>query len=298
AVARDAHPDEFRRPGHVFPLRACSGGVLERAGHTEAAVDLARLAGMRAGGVICEIMNPDGTMARRGDLAQVARRHGLHMISVADLIEYRRRPARRIVALTEARIPTAVGDFTAVCFGSERDELEHVALLYGSPTGKAGALVRIHSECLTGDAFGSLRCDCGDQLQRSMELIAAHGDGMVIYLRGHEGRGIGLMHKLRAYTLQDAGADTVEANQQLGLPVDARSYSAAAEILQALEITSVRLLTNNPGKVVGLERHGVTVLERIPLQTVPNPESLRYLQTKRDKLDHDLLALERFELMA
>jgi 3,4-dihydroxy 2-butanone 4-phosphate synthase/GTP cyclohydrolase II len=298
AVAADACPGEFRRPGHVFPLRARPGGVLERAGHTEAAVDLARLAGMRPGGVICEIMNADGTMARRPDLLQVARRHGMCMISIEDLIEYQQRPARQIVVLAKGRVPTRAGEFTAVCFGCEGDELEHVALLYGNPERATAPLVRIHSECLTGDAFGSLRCDCGDQLQRSMELIASDGAGLVVYLRGHEGRGIGLMHKLQAYTLQDAGADTVEANQQLGLPVDARSYGTAAEILHALGIASVRLLTNNPAKIIGLEEHGIKVSERVPLQTAPTPESLRYLQTKRDKLAHDLLALERFELSA
>jgi 3,4-dihydroxy 2-butanone 4-phosphate synthase/GTP cyclohydrolase II len=298
AIAADASPGEFRRPGHVFPLRARPGGVLERPGHTEAAVDLVRLAGMRPGGVICEIMNADGTMARRPDLIQVARRHGMCMISIEDLIAYRQRPERQVVVTAKGRIPARAGEFTAVCFGCEGDELEHVALVYGNPERAIAPLVRMHSECLTGDAFCSLRCDCGDQLQRSMELIAADGAGIVVYLRGHEGRGIGLMHKLQAYTLQDAGADTVEANQQLGLPVDARSYGAAAGILRALGIASVRLLTNNPAKIIGLEKHGITVSERVPLQTAPTPESFRYLQTKRDKLAHDLLALERFELSA
>jgi 3,4-dihydroxy 2-butanone 4-phosphate synthase/GTP cyclohydrolase II len=298
AVARDATPDEFRRPGHVFPLRAREGGVLERAGHTEAAVDLARLAGVTEAGVICEIMKADGTMARRADLVQVAAEHGLHMITIADLVAYRRRTEPLVRKLSEGRIPTDSGEFTAVCFSSELDDAEHVAMLYGNPIGHDEVLVRVHSECLTGDVFGSRRCDCGDQLRRSMEVIAAHGRGAIVYVRGHEGRGIGLAHKLEAYNLQDAGADTVEANQRLGLPVDARSYLTAANIIRALEIGSVRLLSNNPAKRVGLEEGGIHVVELVPLEILPNPESLSYLRTKRDKLDHSLLSLERFELMA
>jgi 3,4-dihydroxy 2-butanone 4-phosphate synthase/GTP cyclohydrolase II len=298
AISEDARPEEFQKPGHVFPLRARPGGVLERPGHTEAAVDLARLAGLRAAGVICEIMNPDGSMARQEDLAWVARRHGLRIITIADLIAYRLRHEAHVSRLSEARIPTSSGDFTAVCYGSDLDSLEHVALVKGTPQGGRDVLVRVHSECLTGDAFGSLRCDCGDQLRQSLEAIAEAGEGVVVYLRGHEGRGIGLSHKFRAYNLQDGGIDTVEANERLGFAPDARTYTTAAHILRDLGIESIRLLTNNPAKVAGLEMSGIEVTERVPLQTTPNPESLRYLQAKRDKLDHALLGLERFELMA
>lgn len=298
ALSEDARPEEFRRPGHVFPLRARPAGVLERPGHTEAAVDLARLAGLQPAGVICEIMNPDGSMARQQDLAWVARRHGLRIITITDLIAYRLRHESHVRRQSEARIPTAAGEYTAICYGSDLDTLEHVALVYGSPQGNCNVLVRVHSECLTGDAFGSLRCDCGDQLRQSMEAIQAAGEGVVVYVRGHEGRGIGLTHKFRAYSLQDCGADTVEANEQLGFAADARTYTTASHILRDLDVESVRLLTNNPAKVAGLEASGIEVGERVPLQTTPNPESLRYLQTKRDKLDHELLGLERFELMA
>src|SRR5438874_3996305 len=289
ALDEDASADEFRTPGHVFPLRARDGGVLERAGHTEAAVDLARLAGCKPAGTICEIMNDDGTMARVPDLIEVARTHGLLMITIEDLIAYRARTEAMVRRMADARIPTPYGEFTAVGFESGIDGREHIALVYGNPEGSRGALVRVHSECLTGDAFGSLRCDCGAQLRESMRLIAQEGEGVIVYVKGHEGRGIGIMQKLLAYNLQDAGADTYEANLMLGHPADARDYMAAAKILAALDVDDVRLLTNNPAKRTGLEQYGITVSTRIPLVTVPTEENLRYLQTKRDKFAHDLL---------
>jgi 3,4-dihydroxy 2-butanone 4-phosphate synthase/GTP cyclohydrolase II len=291
ALDADAAADEFRTPGHVFPLRARDGGVLERAGHTEAAVDLARLAGCAPAGAICEIMNPDGTMARVPDLIEVAKQHGLLMITIEDLIAYRARAEAMVRREADARIPTPYGEFTAVGFTSLADGREHIALVFGSPEHSRGALVRVHSECLTGDAFGSLRCDCGAQLRESMRLIAQEGAGVIVYVKGHEGRGIGIMQKLLAYRLQDAGADTVEANLMLGHPADSRDYMAAAKILAALDVDDVRLLTNNPAKRTGLEQYGITVDTRIPLVTVPTEENLRYLQTKRDKFDHELLEL-------
>ena len=291
ALDADATAAEFRTPGHVFPLRARDGGVLERAGHTEAAVDLAKLAGCRPAGAICEIMNADGTMARVPDLLEVARTHGLLMITIEDLIAYRARTEAMVRREADARIPTPYGEFTAVGFRSETDGREHIALVFGSPEHSRRTLVRVHSECLTGDAFGSLRCDCGAQLRESMRLIAQEGEGVIVYVKGHEGRGIGIMQKLLAYRLQDAGADTVEANLMLGHPADARDYMAAAKILAALDIDDVRLLTNNPAKRSGLEQYGITVDTRIPLVTVPTEENLRYLQTKRDKFDHELLEL-------
>ncbi|MGZ4189933.1 MAG: bifunctional 3,4-dihydroxy-2-butanone-4-phosphate synthase/GTP cyclohydrolase II [Actinomycetota bacterium] len=289
ALDAGARADEFRTPGHVFPLRARPGGVLERAGHTEAAVDLARLAGLRPAGAICEIMNADGTMARVPDLVEVARRHGLLMIAIADLIAYRARTEALVERVADARIPTPYGPFSAVGYRSHIDGREHLALVFGHPEGSRGTLVRVHSECLTGDAFGSLRCDCGAQLRESMRLIAQEGEGVIVYVKGHEGRGIGIMQKLLAYRLQDAGADTVEANLMLGHPADARDYLAAAKILQAMDVDDVRLLTNNPAKRSGLESYGVAVRTRIPLVTVPTEENLRYLQTKRVKFSHDLL---------
>ncbi|MCA1831133.1 MAG: bifunctional 3,4-dihydroxy-2-butanone-4-phosphate synthase/GTP cyclohydrolase II [Actinomycetota bacterium] len=292
AIAVDGKREEFHSPGHVFPLRARDGGVLRRAGHTEAAVDLARLAGCSPAGVICEIMNEDGTMARLPELVEVAKKHGLHLISIEDLITYRLNQEHLVDRVAEARIPTAVGPFRAVGYESALDGEHHIALVYGDVTGHHDVLVRVHSECMTGDVFGSLRCDCGEQLQQAMRMIAGEGRGVVVYLQGHEGRGIGIKHKLRAYTLQDDGADTVEANLELGFPADLRDYGMGAQILDDLGIQSVRLLTNNPAKVKGLERYGVTVTARVPIETSPNAENLRYLETKRDKLDHEL-ALER-----
>jgi len=290
AVASDARADEFRAPGHIFPLRARAAGVLERAGHTEAAVDLARLAGLTPAGVICEIMNPDGSMARLDDLFRVAATHGLHVVTIADLIEYRRTREAMVERVASARLPTAYGIFTAVGYRSLADGLEHIALVYGEPT--EAPLVRLHSECLTGDVLGSLRCDCGAQLRAGMRAIAREGAGVLVYIRGHEGRGIGMLHKLAAYRLQDAGHDTVEANLALGFPADGRDYRIGAAILTDLGARAVRLLTNNPAKQAGLERYGVGVSERVPLETEPTIENLRYLQAKRDKLAHELTLVD------
>ena len=298
AVSPDARSDEFRTPGHIFPLAARPGGVLERAGHTEAATDLARLAGFEPAGVICEVMNADGSMARLPDLVEVAREHGLLLVTIADLIAYRQRNEVLIDRVAEARIPTPYGEFRAIGYRSGTDGREHVALVLGPAEGGEDVLTRIHSECLTGDVLGSLRCDCRAQLQEAMREIAAIGRGVIVYVKGHEGRGIGILDKLRAYALQDGeGLDTVDANLALGLPADARTYEAAAQILRDLELQSVRLLTNNPAKRRGLETLGIAVSECVPLKTEPTPENLRYLQAKRDKLDHRLyLELELFEM--
>jgi 3,4-dihydroxy 2-butanone 4-phosphate synthase/GTP cyclohydrolase II len=276
-----AHAAEFRRPGHVFPLRAKAGGVLQRRGHTEAAVDLARLAGLEAAGVICEILAEDGSMARGPQLAAIAARHGMPLISVADLVAYRLPAVQRLSA---ASIPTPFGTFRAVAY---QGSAEHVALVYGEPGKATEPLVRVHSECLTGDLFASLRCDCGLQLRMALRRIAEEGVGVLVYLRGQEGRGIGLPAKLDAYALQDAGRDTVQANLDLGLPVDARDYGDAARILLDLGVASVRLLTNNPAKTDALRAVGVTT-RAVALRTVPNPYNGRYLRTKRDLLGHDL----------
>ena len=281
-----AQPGDFQKPGHVFPLRAKEGGVLRRAGHTEAAVDLAQLAGCFPAGVICEVMNGDGTMARLPELVKVAREHGLKLISIADLIEYRRRREVLVKRVAEATIPTYYGEFRSFAYDSTLDGRTHIALVYGEIGDGIGVLTRVHSECLTGDVFASLRCDCGEQLQHSMELIAAEGRGVVLYVRGHEGRAIGLTHKLRAYELQDQGRDTVEANLDLGLPVDQRDYGIGAQILFDLGVRTMRLLTNNPSKRAGLEGYGLAIQERIPLQTKPTPQNIGYLRTKREKLGH------------
>ncbi|MGM1060036.1 bifunctional 3,4-dihydroxy-2-butanone-4-phosphate synthase/GTP cyclohydrolase II [Saccharothrix sp. Mg75] len=286
------------RPGHVFPLRAKEGGVLRRAGHTEAAVDLARLAGLAPAGAICEIANADGTMARRPDLELFAQKHDLVLITIADLIAYRRRTETQVERVAEARIPTAHGTFTAVGFDSKLDGIEHVAFVCGDIGDGEDVLVRVHSECLTGDIFGSLRCDCGPQLDAALEAVSAQGRGVVLYMRGHEGRGIGLIHKLQAYQLQDGGADTVDANLAQGLPADARDYGTGAQILCQLGVKSMRLLTNNPAKRVGLEGYGLTVLDRVPLPISPNPENLRYLRTKRDRMGHELHQLEQYEALS
>nr|WP_025356299.1 bifunctional 3,4-dihydroxy-2-butanone-4-phosphate synthase/GTP cyclohydrolase II [Kutzneria albida] len=290
-------PEQFTRPGHVVPLRARSGGVLRRAGHTEAAVDLSRLAGLSPAGVLCEIVSQkdEGDMARRDELMVFAEEHDLRMITIADLIAYRRRKEKHVVRVADARIPTAHGDFTAVGYDSTLDGIEHVALVYGDLSDGEDVLVRVHSECLTGDVFGSLRCDCGPQLDAALEAVAAEGRGVVLYMRGHEGRGIGLLHKLQAYQLQDSGADTVDANLAQGLPADARDYGMGAQILCDLGIKSMRLLTNNPDKRVGLEGYGLKVVDRVPLPVWPNPENLRYLRTKRDRMGHDLHHLEQYE---
>ena len=284
-------PFEVTQPGHVFPLRYAEGGVLVRPGHTEAAVDLARLAGLTPAGVISEIVNDDGTMKRGQDLRDFADEHGLLMISIEDLIHYRRRHERHVERVAETRLPTRAGDFTAYGYRITIDGSEHVALVHGDPASLRNGepvLIRVHSECLTGDVFGSHRCDCGPQLEEAMDRIVAEGRGVVIYLRGHEGRGIGLVAKLQAYQLQDGGRDTVDANLDLGLPADARHYGTATQVLRDLGVRSVRLLTNNPAKVTSLEEYGVPVVERVPLTPRPNDHNLAYLLTKRDRMGHHL----------
>ncbi|MGW0749392.1 bifunctional 3,4-dihydroxy-2-butanone-4-phosphate synthase/GTP cyclohydrolase II [Streptomyces sp. NPDC002587] len=290
-----AQPADFVRPGHVFPLRAKPGGVLVRNGHTEAAVDLARLAGLRPVGAIVEIAGEDGVMLRLPELIPFARKHGLTIISIEDLIAYRRSAEPTVRREAEVSLPTAFGDFTAYGYRSTVDGVEHVALVHGEIGAGAGAedvLVRMHSECLTGDIFASQRCDCGPQLHASMERIKAEGRGVVVYLRGHEGRGIGLLSKLRAYELQERGRDTLDANLELGLPADARDYGAGAQILADLGVRSVRLLTNNPDKSAALVRHGIAVTGRESMPVEAGEHNLRYLRTKRDRMGHDLPWLE------
>eukprot|EP00238_Polyblepharides_amylifera_P005939 CAMPEP_0196593850 /NCGR_PEP_ID=MMETSP1081-20130531/76785_1 /TAXON_ID=36882 /ORGANISM="Pyramimonas amylifera, Strain CCMP720" /LENGTH=538 /DNA_ID=CAMNT_0041917959 /DNA_START=22 /DNA_END=1638 /DNA_ORIENTATION=+ len=281
-------PADFTRPGHIFPLKYREGGVLKRGGHTEAAVDLARMSGSAPVGVICEIVNEDGSCSRTPELLAFARRHGLAAITIADLIKYRSKSERLVERTAVARLPTEFGTFSVYSYLSKLDGIEHVALVMGdlAAAGPAGVLTRVHSECLTGDIFGSARCDCGPQLQESMRAIAAEGSGVVVYLRGHEGRGIGLTHKLRAYNLQDQGRDTVQANQDLGLPVDSREYGVGAQILQDLGVRSMRLMTNNPAKYQGLSGYGLEIVERIPLMTPINPDNRQYLETKRTKMGH------------
>jgi 3,4-dihydroxy 2-butanone 4-phosphate synthase / GTP cyclohydrolase II len=284
-------PYEIVRPGHVFPLRYAEGGVLRRAGHTEAAVDLARLAGLNPAGVVAEIFNDDGTMARLPQLRAFADEHGLALISIAQLIEYRRRSEQNARRVVETRVPNQYGEWRAIGYQNAVDGTEHLALVLGDISGPAPAgevLVRMHSECLTGDVFGSQRCDCGAQLNAAMAAIAAEGRGIVLYLRGHEGRGIGLLAKLRAYQLQDGGADTVEANLALGLPADAREYSTGAQMLADLGVRSLRLLTNNPAKLSGLSGFGIEVTGRVALPVAPTADNLRYLIAKRDRLGHQL----------
>jgi len=279
-------PQDFLRPGHVFPLRAKDGGVLRRAGHTEAAVDLAQLAGLFPAGVICEVMNEDGTMARLPELVKVAEQFDLKLISIADLIEYRRQREVLVTRVAEAAIPTAWGEFRACAYESAVDGRTHVALVLGEMGDGEQVLTRVHSECLTGDVFGSLRCDCGLQLEQALAMVGAEGRGVVLYMRGHEGRAIGLTHKLRAYELQDRGRDTVEANLELGFRADQRDYGIGAQILVDLGVRSMRLLTNNPDKRAGLEGYGLSIVERLPLQTEPTPHNVDYLRTKAEKLGH------------
>ncbi len=288
-------PYDLVRPGHVFPLRAKPGGVLRRPGHTEAAVDLARLAGLRPAGVICEIVQEDGTMARLPELRTFANEHDLALISIADLIAWRRRIEKQVVRVAEAQIPTAHGPFRAVGYESVLDGTDHIALVRGDIGAGDDVLVRVHSECLTGDVFGSRRCDCGPQLDAALQAVAEEGRGVVLYVRGHEGRGIGLMHKLQAYQLQDSGSDTVDANLELGLPADARDYGTGAQILVDLGVRSMRLLTNNPTKRAGLEGYGLEIVGRVSLPLHATPENLRYLRTKRDRMGHDLPGLAAFE---
>ncbi len=279
----------FARPGHVFPLRARPGGVLKRAGHTEAAVDLATMAGLSPAGVISEIVSDDGTMARLPELLKFSKRHDIPIISIADMIRYRNRHERLVERFSIARIPTRYGEFEARIYRSSLDEVEHLALVSSNFDPDEAPLVRVHSECLTGDVLGSLRCDCGPQLDLATQLIAQNGNGAVIYLRGHEGRGIGLGHKMRAYALQDEGLDTVEANEALGFPPDSREYGIGAQIIADLGIQKMRLLTNNPAKYGGLEGYNLQIIERVPLISGENPENLRYLQTKGERLGHLLL---------
>jgi 3,4-dihydroxy 2-butanone 4-phosphate synthase / GTP cyclohydrolase II len=286
-----SRPEDLARPGHIFPLRYRDGGVLKRAGHTEAAVDLARLAGLSPAGVLAEIVNDDGTMSRLPELERFAAEHGLELISIADLIRYRRHREKLVRRISEARIPTKYGEFTAYVFESLLDGTEHMAFVRGEVAGKQNVLVRVHSECLTGDVFGSIRCDCGLQLDLALEHVAMEDEGVIVYLRGHEGRGIGLGHKLRAYTLQDQGRDTVEANVELGFPIDSREYGIGSQILVDLGITTMRVMTNNPAKYGGLEGYGLEIVERVPLRSHPTDENIAYLRAKQEKMGH-LLEIE------
>lgn len=285
AIDPNTRPEDLRRPGHIFPLRAQRGGVLRRVGQTEASVDLARLAGLCPAGVICEILNPDGTMARRPELERFAAKHGLKFITVAQLIAYRLRTERLVHRVAEARLPTALGEFRVVAYENDVDSREHIALVKGQVAGEHGVLVRVHSECVTGDVFHSQRCDCGEQLGAALRRIDEAGQGVLVYLQ-QEGRGIGLINKIRAYELQDKGFDTVEANVRLGFPPDLRDYGIGVQILLDLGIKSMRILTNNPKKIVGLEGFGIRVDEQIPLSIEPNPHNRDYLEAKRDKLGH------------
>jgi 3,4-dihydroxy 2-butanone 4-phosphate synthase/GTP cyclohydrolase II len=281
-------PFDLTRPGHVMPLRAVEGGVLRRPGHTEASVDLARLAGYTPVGALCELVNDDGSMMRAPECRAFADQHGLKMISIADLIRFRRKHEKQVTRVTEAKLPTEFGDFTAVGYRSDIDNIEHIAMVVGDIGDGEDVMVRVHSECLTGDVFGSMRCDCGPQLHAAMLRISEEGRGVVLYIRGHEGRGIGLLHTLMAYKLQDGGRDTVDANLDLGLPADARDYGTGAQILADLGIRSMRLLTNNPAKRAGLEGYGLSIVERVPLEIQANSHNEEYLRTKAGRMGHEL----------
>jgi 3,4-dihydroxy 2-butanone 4-phosphate synthase/GTP cyclohydrolase II len=286
-------PGDLAKPGHIFPLRYREGGVLKRAGHTEAAVDLARLAGLYPAGVLCEVVSADKTsMARLPELTRFAEEHRLLLVSIADLVRYRRQSEKLVKRISEARIPTRWGDFTCYAYESLLDGEHHVALVKGAVQGEDNVLVRVHSECLTGDVFGSLRCDCRAQLEAAIQRVGEEGLGVIVYLRGHEGRGIGIANKLRAYMLQEQGRDTVDANLDLGLHVDRREYGIGAQILVDLGITTMRYMTNNPTKYGGLAGFGLEIVERVPLQTAPNPENRRYLRTKRERMGHHLEGLD------
>jgi 3,4-dihydroxy 2-butanone 4-phosphate synthase/GTP cyclohydrolase II len=287
AIAPDARPSDLVSPGHVFPLRARPGGVLERIGQTESAVDLARLAGLNPSGIVCEIMNEDGTMARVRDLIPLCERHGLKMIRVADLVEYRRRTEKLVERGASVRLPTEYGEFNAIAFREKLTGKVHLALVAGHVNDAENVLVRVHSECLTGDVFHSLRCDCGEQLEQALAQIGREGSGVLLYM-AQEGRGIGLLNKLRAYELQEQGMDTVEANAELGFPADARDYGIGNQILADLGLTTIRILTNNPKKLTGIDGFGLSVVEQVPIEVAPNDENRRYLTAKRDKLGHRL----------
>ncbi|MEX2133936.1 MAG: bifunctional 3,4-dihydroxy-2-butanone-4-phosphate synthase/GTP cyclohydrolase II [Acidimicrobiia bacterium] len=284
----ETRPEDLARPGHMYPLRYEPGGVLKRAGHTEAGVDLARLAGMYPAAVLAEVMNDDGTVAMLPELQKFADEHGLLIGTIADLIAYRRQQEKLVERIVEARIPTRYGSFQAFGYRSLVDDRQHMALVFGEVGDGEGVLTRVHSECLTGDVFGSRRCDCGDQLDQALARVSEAGRGVVLYIRGHEGRGIGLLHKLAAYNLQDEGLDTVDANVNLGLPVDARDYGVGAQILYDLGVRSMRLLTNNPKKRAGIEGYGLSIIEQVPLSVNPNDENRGYLETKASRLGHTL----------